>query len=110
MRYYIIAGEKSGDIYGSRLAKALQQLDTQAALRGCGGNHMQQAGVDLVVHYRELAVMGIGFFRSFIKLYKYFKHCKKDIEQFQPDAVILIDYAGFNLRIAKFAKKKHIKT
>mgnify|MGYP002378378502 CR=1 FL=1 len=110
MRYYIIAGEKSGDIYGGRLVKALRQLDSQAAFRGCGGNHMQQAGVDIVVHYRELAVMGVGFIHSFIKLYKYFKNCKKDIEQFQPDAIILIDYAGFNLRIAKFAKEKHIKT
>ncbi|MHB9147391.1 MAG: lipid-A-disaccharide synthase [Candidatus Amoebophilus sp.] len=109
MRYYIIAGEKSGDIYGSRLTKALQQLDSQAIFRGYGGNHMQQAGVDIVVHYRELAVMGVGFLRSFIKLYKYYKNCKKDIEQFQPDAIILIDYAGFNLRIAKFAKEKHIK-
>jgi lipid-A-disaccharide synthase len=110
MRYFIIAGEKSGDIYGSRLVKALRQLDNQAVFRGCGGNHMQQAGVDIVVHYRELAVMGVGFLRSFIKLYKYFKLCKKDIENFQPDAVILIDYAGFNIRIAKFAKKKNIKT
>jgi lipid-A-disaccharide synthase len=110
MRYYIIAGEKSGDMYGGRLVTALRQLDNQALCRGYGGNCMQQAGVDLVAHYQELAVMGIGFFQSFIKLYKHLKHCKKDIEQFQPDAVIFIDYAGFNLRIAKFAKGKHMKT
>ncbi|OJW71555.1 MAG: lipid-A-disaccharide synthase [Candidatus Amoebophilus sp. 36-38] len=110
MRYYIIAGEKSGDIYGSRLAQALQQIDPKAVCRGWGGNQMQQAGIELVVHYRELAVMGLRFLGIFRKLYTYLKYCQKDIAAFNPDAVILIDYSGFNLRIAKFAKKKHIKT
>lgn len=110
MRYYIIAGEKSGDVFGGRLVAALHQLDLQAVLRAWGGTQIQQSGAELVVHYRDLAVMGLNFLGSCRKLYNYFKFCQKDIIEFNPDAIILIDYAGFNLRIAKFAKKRHIKT
>ncbi len=110
MRYYIIAGEKSGDIHGGILIQALRQLDKQAICRGWGGDYMEQAGAELVVHYRELAIMGLNMVGSLGKLMRYLQHCKKDILLFQPDAVILIDYAGFNLRIAKFTKTQHIKT
>jgi lipid-A-disaccharide synthase len=109
MRYYIIAGEKSGDMHGGRLIQALRQVDKQAIYRGWGGSQMEQAGAELVVHYRELAVMGFNIAKSLFKFIEYLKYCKKDILQFKPDAVILIDYAGFNLRIAKFAKSQGLK-
>lgn len=109
MRYYIIAGEKSGDMHGGKFLQALRQLDKQAICRGWGGNHMEQAGAELVVHYSELAVMGLNIGRSLRKLMRYLQYCKKDMLQFKPDAIILIDYAGFNLRIAKFAKSQGLK-
>jgi lipid-A-disaccharide synthase len=109
MRYYIIAGEKSGDMHGSRLIQALRKLDKQASFRGWGGNYMKLAGAKLVVHYQEMAIMGLNIFRSLRKLVEYLQYCKKDILQFKPDAVILIDYGGFNLRIAKFAKLQGLK-
>eukprot|EP01132_Coremiostelium_polycephalum_P000075 gene75-101_t len=110
MRYYIIAGEKSGDLHGSRLVMALKQRDPAAVLRGWGGRLMQQAGLELALHDGQVAVMGLGFLRHLVKIYGYFKQCKQDIQQFKPDVLILIDYAGFNLRMAKFAKEHHIKT
>lgn len=110
MRYYIVAGEKSGDIYGGRLIQALKQEDPQAEFRCWGGECMQQAGGTLVVHYRGLALMGLAFLCSLRKLFSYLRYCQKDLLNFQPDVVILIDYAGFNLRIARFAKKHHVKT
>jgi lipid-A-disaccharide synthase len=109
MRYYIIAGEKSGDIYGGRLTQALQKVDPEAVVRGLGGKCMQQAGAELLADYHELAVMGLRVLASFKKLYGYFRACQQDILHFKPHAIILIDYAGFNLRIAQFAKKKGFK-
>ena len=110
MRYYIIAGEKSGDMQGAQLMQAIKQEDPKAIFRYWGGHYMQQEGGTLVVSYTALAVMGLAFLGKLMQLWKYLKFCKKDILQFQPDVVILIDYAGFNLRIAKFAKKQGIKT
>ncbi len=109
MKYYIIAGERSGDLHGGNLVKSLRKNDQQAELRGFGGEEMELAGVKLSVHYRELAFMGfISLATSLFKIFKFIGFCKKDILEFKPDAVILIDYGGFNLRIAEFAKGKGI--
>ncbi len=110
MRYYIIAGEKSGDLYGADLAKAIFQKDPEAKIRGIGGSHMKYAGVILSQHYQAIAMMGFRFIRYFFRFFRLYKKCQKDILQFQPQVVILIDFAGFNLRMARFAKKNHIKT
>jgi len=109
VKYYIIAGERSGDLHGGNLVRSLCKYDTHAELRGFGGEEMQQAGVKLSVHYRELAVMGfISLATSLVRIFKFISFCKKDILDFNPDAIILIDYGGFNLKIAKFAKRKGI--
>lgn len=110
MRYYIIAGERSGDLHGSNLIKSLKNKDQNADIRCFGGDAMEKAGGHLAVHYRDLAFMGlIEVLVNFRKIFKYLNYCKKDILQFKPDVVILIDYAGFNLRIAKFAYKNNIR-
>ncbi|HEX5171483.1 MAG TPA: lipid-A-disaccharide synthase [Cyclobacteriaceae bacterium] len=110
MRYYIIAGERSGDLHGGNLVKALKDYDKDAALRGFGGEYMQQAGVALAVHYREMAFMGLAeILTNLNKISQYIKRCKADIDQFKPDVIILIDYGGFNRRIAKYGKKMGIK-
>jgi lipid-A-disaccharide synthase len=109
VKYYIIAGERSGDMHGGNLVHSLRKHDLHAELRGFGGEEMQQAGVKLSVHYRELAVMGfISLATSLFKIFRYIAFCKNDILDFKPDAIILIDYGGFNLRIAMFAKRKGI--
>jgi lipid-A-disaccharide synthase len=110
MRYYLIAGERSGDLHGSNLVKALRQHDPQACFRGFGGNFMKEAGVEVVVDYSQLAFM--GFFAVIANLFtisKLLKFCKQDILAFKPDVIILIDYAGFNMRIARFAKRRNLK-
>lgn len=109
MRYYIIAGEASGDLHASNLLKEIRKNDPRAEFRGFGGDLMQEQGVFLVKHYRDLAFM--GFVEVLIHLRTILKNisiCKEDIEQWKPDAVILVDYPGFNLRIAPFAKEKGI--
>lgn len=109
MRYYIIAGERSGDLHAGNLVKALKQLDSAAELRGFGGDEMEQAGVTISVHYRELAVMGfLSLATSIFRILRYLRFCKEDILSFKPDAVILVDYGGFNLRIAPFIKTRQI--
>ena len=110
MKYYIIAGEASGDLHGSNLIKELKKLDTSATFRCWGGDKMQEADGELVKHYRELAFM--GFTEVLMNLRTIFRNlafCKEDILQHQPDALILIDYPGFNLRIAKWAKQQGLK-
>ncbi len=110
MKYYIIAGEASGDLHGSNLIKELKQLDRSAAIRCWGGDKMQAAGGELIKHYRELAFM--GFTEVIMNLRTIFRNlafCKEDILQYRPDALILIDYPGFNLRIAKWAKEQGLK-
>jgi lipid-A-disaccharide synthase len=110
MRYYLIAGEASGDLHGSNLIKYLKQFDTHAVLRGWGGNLMQQQGMQLVKHYRELAFMGFWEVASNIRTILHrFSLAKNDILNFNPDVAILIDYPGFNLRLARFLKKQNIK-
>lgn len=110
MKYYIIAGEASGDLHGSNLIKELKKLDASAAIRCWGGDKMQAAGGELVMHYRDLAFMGFWeVIKNIFTILRNLKFCKKDIEQFQPDTLVLIDYPGFNLRIAKWAKKKGLR-
>ena len=111
MKYYIIAGEASGDLHGSNLMKALYQEDSNASIRFWGGDLMQNVGGTLVKHYRELAFMGFAEVVMNLKtIFKNIKTCKDDIEKFDPDVIIFIDYPGFNMRIAKWAKQKGIKT
>lgn len=110
MKYFIIAGEASGDLHGSNLIKGLKQADPQCQIRCWGGDLMREAGGELVSHYKDTAVM--GFFEVLMKIGKIFRNfrkCHKDILDFNPDVVVLIDYPGFNFRIAKFAKKRGFK-
>lgn len=110
MKYYLIAGEASGDLHASNLMKALLKKDPEADFRFWGGDLMQAVGGTLVKHYKDLAFMGLlEVLKNIRSIFKNIDHCKKDILEFQPDMVILIDYPGFNLRIAEFAKKNHIK-
>lgn len=110
MRYYLIAGERSGDLHGSNLMKELSKADNEAAFRFFGGDYMKEAGGEIAVHYRDLAFMGfIEVLKNIFTIRKYIDFCKKDILAYAPDSLILIDYAGFNLRIAKWAKKRNIK-
>ena len=111
MKYYIIAGEASGDLHGSNLMKALYQEDSDADIRFWGGDLMESVGGTLVKHYRELAFMGfIEVVFNLKTILGNIKVCKKDILKFQPDVIIFIDYPGFNMRIAKWAKEIGIKT
>lgn len=110
MRYYIIAGEASGDLHGSNLMKELKKADEKAEFRFFGGDLMQAVGGDLVKHYREMAFMGIVNVLLNLKTIKNnMDFCKKDLMEFKPDVLILIDYPGFNLLVAEFAKKNNIK-
>jgi lipid-A-disaccharide synthase len=111
MKYYIIAGEASGDLHGSNLMKALYKEDPNANIRFWGGDLMEKAGGTLVKHYRELAFMGfIEVLFNLKTILSNIKICKKDILEFQPDVIVFIDYPGFNMRIAKWAKEIGIKT
>src|SRR5690606_15925500 len=110
MKYYIIAGEASGDLHGSNLMKELKKKDPNAEFRFWGGDLMQQQGGELVKHYKELAFMGFSEVIMNLKtILGNISFCKKDIQDYQPDAVILVDYPGFNLRIAKFVRSLGIK-
>lgn len=110
MKYYLIAGEASGDLHGSNLMKALKLKDPNAEFRFWGGDLMQAQGGNMVKHYRDLAFMGfVEVVQNLGTILKNIKICKKDIQEHQPDVLILIDYPGFNLRIAKFAKSLGIK-
>jgi len=110
LRLYIIAGERSGDLHGSNLVKALKARNPSLTIRGFGGDEMKQAGMDIFVHYEQLAFMGfVALIKNAFKIVKYIRLCKNDILQFRPDAIILIDYGGFNRRIAKFGKDNNIR-
>jgi lipid-A-disaccharide synthase len=110
MKYYIIAGEASGDLHASNLVKALKLKDAAAEFRGWGGDLMQKQGVTLVKHYRDLAFMGFAeVIQHLPEILRNIKFCKNDILTYKPDVLILVDYPGFNLRIAKFAKKAGFK-
>lgn len=110
MKYYIIAGEASGDLHGSNLIKELKKIDAGANIRCWGGELMEAAGGSLVKHYRDLAFMGfIEVVKNLPTILNNLKFCKQDIQHFQPDVLVLIDYPGFNLRIAKWAKEQGFK-
>jgi lipid-A-disaccharide synthase len=111
MKYYIIAGEASGDLHAANLMKELVLRDPLAEFRCWGGDKMQAAGGVLVKHYRDLAFMGfIEVIANLPTILRNLEFCKKDIVDFNPDVVVLVDYPGFNLRIATFTKSKGIKT
>jgi lipid-A-disaccharide synthase len=111
MKYYIIAGEASGDLHGSNLMKSLYNEDPTAEIRFWGGDLMQSVGGTLVKHYRDLSFMGFLEVALNLKtILNNIKICKKDILEFQPDVLVFIDYPGFNMRIAKWAKKLGMKT
>ena len=110
MKYYIISGEASGDLHGSNLIKELHKLDASASVRCWGGDKMQAAGATLVKHYKELAFMGfVEVIKNLPTILHNIKFCKEDIVAYKPDVLILIDYPGFNLRIAKWAKLQGFK-
>lgn len=111
MKYYIIAGEASGDLHGSNLMKALQNTDPNAEFRFWGGDLMQAVGGTLVKHYKERSFMGfIEVLMNITAIFKDISLCKSDIESYQPNVIIFIDNSGFNLRIAKWAKLANYKT
>ena len=110
MKYYIIAGEASGDLHASNLVAEIKKKDKKAEFRGCGGDLMKAQGVDLLKHYRTMAYM--GFVEVAVNLRKVLgniSQCKKDIVDYHPDVVILVDYPGFNFRIADFAHKRGLR-
>lgn len=110
LKYYIIAGEASGDLHGSNLIKELKHISADTAIRCWGGDKMQAAGGELVKHYRDLAFMGFSeVLKNLPTIFRNLSFCKNDITAFNPDAIILIDYPGFNLRIAEWAKAQHYK-
>lgn len=110
MKYYIITGEASGDLHASNLIKELKKRDSKADFRCWGGDLMQQQGVTLAKHYRELAFMGfIEVLFNIRTILKNISFCKKDVLEYKPDVLILVDYPGFNLKIAVWAKKMGIK-
>lgn len=110
MKYYIIAGERSGDLHASNLIKSLKKEDPEAQVRCWGGEYSQEAGGELVKHYNDLAFMGfVEVLSNLTTIRKALKFCKEDILSWKPDVVILVDYAGFNMRIAKFAKEQGFK-
>ena len=109
-KYYFIAGEASGDLHASNLIAEIKKKEPNAEFRGFGGDLMQKQGMELVKHYRTMAYMGfVEVAANLRKILSNISLCKKDIEEYQPDAVILVDYPGFNLRIAEFAHEKGFK-
>jgi lipid-A-disaccharide synthase len=111
MKYYIIAGEASGDLHGSNLIREIKRKDPDALIRGWGGRLMQEAGAEIVKDYRDLAFMGFTeVIRNLPTILKNIKFCKSDILGFKPDAIVFVDYPGFNLRISEWAHKMGFKT
>lgn len=111
MKYYIIVGEASGDLHASNLMKALRKKDANAEFRFWGGDLMQAVDGNLVIHYKERAFMGFAeVIMNLRKILGFISFCKKDIAEYQPDCIIFVDNSGFNLRIAKWAKKEGFKT
>lgn len=110
MKYYIIAGEASGDLHAANLMKSLKQLDQSSEFRCWGGNLMEKQGGEIVKHYRDLAFMGFAeVLANLGTILSNIKFCKQDILETNPDAIILVDYPGFNLRIAEFAHQNGFK-
>ena len=110
MKYYVIAGEASGDLHASNLVKEIFKLDKDARIRAWGGDLMSAAGAEVVKHYRDLAFMGFTeVIKNLPAILGNLKFCKKDILNFQPDVLVLVDYPGFNLRIAKWAREQGLR-
>lgn len=110
MKYYLISGERSGDLHASNLIRSILKLDRSASFRGMGGDLSKDAGLDLCVHYEDVALMGfLEVVLGFRKVLRYLAIIKKDILEFKPDVLILIDYGGFNMKIASFAKSQQLK-
>ena len=110
MRYYVIAGEASGDLHASNLIKGLRRLDADAEVRGWGGDLMREAGCDIVRHYKDTAIMGfLTVLKNLDKIKTNIEECHRDILEWKPDVVILVDYGGFNLRVAEFIKEAGIR-
>ncbi len=110
-KIFIIAGEPSGDLHGANLVKALFSQNADLTIKGWGGELMQEQGVEVLMHYKKLAFMGFAEVIANLRtILKNFEICKSQIKDFKPDAVVFIDYPGFNLRMAKFVKKLGIKT
>jgi len=110
LKYYIIAGETSGDLHGANLIKEIKNNDANSIFRFWGGELMQEQSKGLVKHYKDYSFMGfLEVFTNAIQIFKNIKFCKKDIKNYNPDVIIYIDYPGFNLRIAKWAKQNNYK-
>ncbi|HXB93018.1 MAG TPA: hypothetical protein VNU72_12040, partial [Puia sp.] len=110
MKYYIIAGEASGDLHGSNLIRELKRQDPATEVRCWGGDLMQEAGGVLVRHYKDLAFMGfVEVLTNLRTIFRNLDFCKKDIVEYAPDALVLVDYPGFNLRIAKWAHQQGLR-
>jgi lipid-A-disaccharide synthase len=110
VKYYLIAGERSGDLHGGNLIKAIKRHDQEATFKGFGGDEMQAEGMEVTVHYRQLAFMGfISLVSNLFTIYKYIAQAKAEILSSKPDVVVLIDYGGFNRKIAMWAKKNNIR-
>ncbi len=110
MKYYLIAGEASGDLHGSNLIRSLKKNDENGIFRCWGGDKMETAGASIVEHFRNMAFMGfVEVIKNIKTIVGFLNRCKKDIQNFNPDVLILIDYPGFNLRMAKWGKKQGIK-
>jgi len=111
MRYYVLAGEASGDLHASNLIKAIKSFDSDAIFRGFGGDLMEDAGMTVLKHYRDMAFMGlVPVIMNIRVIKKNFSFCEQDMLAFAPDVLVLVDYPGFNLRMAKFAKAHGIRT
>ena len=111
MKYFLIAGEASGDMHGAKLMAEIKKVDATAEFMFFGGDLMKDQGGQLIKHYRDLAFMGIiPVVMNIGAVLRNFKQCKKEISGFHPDVLILIDYPGFNLRMARYAKKNRIRT
>ncbi len=110
MKYFIVVGEKSGDLHGGNLARSIFKNDPSAIIQGWGGENMESKGVKILKNYSELAFMGFWeVIKNIFTILGFFKLAKKQILEFQPDVLVLIDYAGFNLRLAKWANSHNIK-
>lgn len=110
MKYYMIAGEASGDLHAANLIAEIKKKDTGADIRAWGGDLMRKQGAILVKHYRHTAFMGFAeVLVNLGKILRNFRECKADLLQYKPDVLVLVDYPGFNMRIARFAHKHHIK-
>ncbi len=111
MKIFIIAGEASGDLHAGNLIRQFKTIDSSAQFKGFGGDKMTEAGAEITLHYRQMAYMGVWEVVMNLKKINFnFELCKKNILDYKPDAIILVDYAGFNLRMASFAKKLGIRT